>query len=64
MATWQHGNIIHAEVDFRVGTTLALILAVGARQDAHMVPLLTPAACRYNEKTLAVMLAGIGLMVL
>lgn len=35
------GNIIHAEVDFRLGVTLALVLAVGAllgAKSAHLMP--------------------------
>jgi uncharacterized membrane protein YfcA len=55
------GNFIHAEVDLRLGVTLALLLAVGAllgAKTAHLLP------AKMMKISVAVLLVAVGLMIL
>ena len=55
------GNLIHAEVDFSLAVTLALVLAVGAllgAKTAHLVPV------NVMKKMVAALLIIVGMMVL
>ncbi len=55
------GNFVHAEIDLRLGLTLALILAIGAILGAKTVHLLP---VDMIKKVMAVLLISVGVMIL
>ena len=55
------GNYVHGEVDFKLGLTLAVLLAIGSfvgAKTAHMLPI------SFLKKLVSVLLVGVGTMML